>query len=147
MLLLPPPNRAESVSYKHIRTCRNFTSFPILWVCIITANIDIPCGGKLFFVQSSVQWPSDITFCCSGGIIWRQLGSIPFVFSSNVFQGLYILFFKCHRCSILCSDSSHIHHGIENPHIRVIHRICGCCWETVVRQVHEKKEEKLELFH
>lgn len=58
-------------------TCRSLTSFPILWVCIITANIDIPCGGKLLFVQSSIQCPSDITLSCNGGIMCRQLGSIP----------------------------------------------------------------------
>lgn len=58
-------------------TCRNLISLPILCACIITANTDIPCGGKLLLVHSSVQWPSDITRSWPGGIIWRQLGSIP----------------------------------------------------------------------
>lgn len=127
-----------------IRTCRNFTSFPILWVCIITANIDIPCGGKLFFVQSSVQWPSDITFCWSGGIIWRQLGSIPVVLlnrSKGWCDGWCVCVLLLFLVVVFFSNTIFvrfrtgkgvwmfdfgIHHGWISRR-RVIHRIHDCC--------------------
>lgn len=71
-------------------TCRSLTSLAILFVCIRTANIDIPCGGKLRFVHSSMQWPSDITLFCSGGMMCLQLGSMPAHFIS--FHLYFILF-------------------------------------------------------